>query len=62
MFSHKCKFCIIQNWFITKIILIAQKYLFYGYSEWWQIKQIASSLKISLSSNTRWLGSEPYEI
>ena len=38
-FFLKCKLCIVWNWFIAKIILLSQKYLFYGYLKWWQIKQ-----------------------
>ena len=34
---HKCKHCIIWNWFIATTILISQKYLFKGYLKWWQI-------------------------
>ena len=42
-FFHKCKLCIISNWFRAKIILILQNYLFWGYSKWQQIKQSTSS-------------------
>ena len=39
IFFHKCTLYIVWNWFIVKIILISQKYLFWGYSKCWQIKQ-----------------------
>ena len=35
---NKCKLCIVWNWFMAKIISISQKYLFCGYSKWYQIK------------------------
>ena len=35
---HKHKLCILGNWFIAKIISISQKYLFWGYSKWLQIR------------------------
>ena len=50
-FFHKCKLWIVWNWFIPKIILILQKYLFWGYSKWWQINQCAPGLNRGLLSN-----------
>ena len=38
-FFHKCKLWIVWNWFIAKVILISQKYVFCCYSKWLQIKQ-----------------------
>ena len=45
------KFYIIWNWYVAKIILISQIYLFFGYSKWQQIKQSAPALNRDLSSN-----------
>ena len=39
-FFHKYKLWILWDWFITKIILILPKYLFWGSLEEWKIKQI----------------------
>ena len=47
-FFHKCKLWIVWNSFTVKIILISQKYLFWGYSKWQQIKQSAPGLNKSL--------------
>ena len=41
----------VWNWFIAKMILISLKYLFRGYSNGWQIKQITLGLNSGLSSN-----------
>ena len=54
-FFPKYKLFIVWNWFITKIILILQKYFFWSYSKWWQIKQSAPSLNRGLSSKFWWL-------
>ena len=43
------------NWFIVKIILILQKYLFWGYSERQTIKQSTPASNRGLSSNVWWL-------
>ena len=40
-----------------KIILITWKYLFWGYSKWWQINQRTLGLNRGLSSNVWWLRS-----
>ena len=54
-FFKKCKLCIDWNWFIAKITLISQKYLFWGYSKWQQIKKSTRGLNRELSSNFYWL-------
>ena len=38
IFSKKYKLSIFWNWLIVKIILILQKYFFWGYSKWRQIR------------------------
>ena len=62
-FFSKYKLCNVWNWFITKIILISQKYLFWDFSKWQQIKQTAPGLNKGLSSNflvgKKW---KPWEI
>ena len=57
IFFHKFKLCIVWNWFIAIIILISQKYLFWGYFKWGQIKQSSTGLNRGLSSNYWWLRS-----
>ena len=53
LFSLKCKLCIVWNWYIAKIILILQKYLF-----WRLLKMMANQiLKYCLSSNFLFLWS-----
>ena len=37
-FFYRYKHCIVWNWFMVKFILILQKYFFWGYSKWLQIK------------------------
>ena len=57
-FFNKCKLCIGWNWFIAKIILTLQKYLFWGYSKWWQIKfEQRSVIKLLASKKYK-----PYKI
>ena len=41
----------IWNWFIVKNYFNPPKYLFWGYSKWWQIKQSAFGLKRGQLSN-----------
>ena len=52
-FSPKHKLCIYWNWFIAKVISISQKYFFWGYSKWWQIKYCLRDLNRGLWSD-RW--------
>ena len=54
-FFHKRKLCIVWNLLIAKIILIWQKYLFWGYSKW---RQSAPSLNNGLLGNVWWLRRE----
>ena len=54
-FSHKRESCFVWNCFITKMILISQKYLFWGYLKWLPIRQSAPGLNKGLSSNFWWL-------
>ena len=54
-FFQKYKLCFVWNWFIAKIILILQKYLFCGYSKWQQIGVILAWT--GLSSNFWWVRS-----
>ena len=56
-FPHKCKLCIVWNWFLAKIILILQKYLFWDYSKWQQIKQCVPGLNRGLCLSFWWLRS-----
>ena len=46
--------------FYCKIILISQKYFFWGNSKWWKIKKISPSLNRDLSSKFFWLRSANY--
>ena len=39
-FFHKCKLCIVWKRFVAKIMSILQKYLFWDYSKWWQIRML----------------------
>ena len=54
LFIKKCKLCIVWNWFITKIIWIAQKYLRLFKMA---VNQSFPGLNKGTSSNIRWLSS-----
>ena len=56
-FFHKCKLWFLWNWFIVKVISIEQKYFFWGYLKWQQIKQSVPGLNRGLSLNFWWLKS-----
>ena len=42
-FSMNNKLCIVWNWFMAQNVFISQKYLFWGYSKWHQIKSQSST-------------------
>ena len=54
---HKCKFWILWNSFIAKIVLISLKYLFWSKPKCRQIKLSALGWNRGLLSNIRWLRS-----
>ena len=57
IFFHECKLSVVWNWFVPKISLIPQKYLFCNHLKSWPIKQNAPGLNRGLSSNFYWLRS-----